>query len=143
MADPVDAGAADDFAKVFGDALNRYVQSKGIQHIELVALLGLDPKIGKQRISTYCRDGERKTPSAEMLWLACSKLPDFSFSYKGYRISAATLNGNGSKPSSPAEQIPLDFERQFNLTDKQGTIDVRVSRPRGRIEVSLSLKAAS
>jgi hypothetical protein len=74
--------------------------------------------------------------------LACAKLPGFKFEYNDYRINAETLNGNGTKPSEkPVEQLTFEFQRQFNLTDKQGTVAVRVSRPQGRIEVSLSLEA--
>ncbi len=143
MSDTPDAGTSEDFASEFGKALNGYLRATGRQQSDLVDLLGLDKKIGKGRISSYCRDRSPVKPNAEILYLACSKLPGFSFEYKGYRISAATLNGNGAKPSPPAEQDSFDFERQFNLTGKQGTIDVKVSRPKGRIEVSLSLKAAS
>ena len=142
MAVLVNADSPEDFANAFGNALTRYVRDRGMQQNDLVELLGLDKKIGKARISTYCRDGKRVKPDAEILCLACSKLPGFSFVYRGYRISAATLNGNGTKPpEKPAEQLSLGFERQFNLKGKQGTVAVRVSRPQGRIEVSLSLQA--
>jgi len=136
-----DTHSQEDFANAFGNALTGYVRERGMQRNDLVELLGLDKKIGKARISTYCREGKRVKPDAEILCLACSRLPGFSFVYRGYRISAATLNGNGTKPPDrPAEQLTLGFESQFSLTGKQGTVAVRVSRPQ-RIEVSLSLEA--
>lgn len=142
MHDIVEADSPKDFATAFGDALNGYVRDRNLQQNDLVDLLGLDKKEGKSRVSTYCRDGKRVKPDAEMLWLACSKLPGFSFAYRGYRISAATLNGHGKKPSrTPVEQLIFKFQRQFNLTNEQGVVAVRVSRPAGRIEVSLSLDA--
>lgn len=151
MANVADIDSRKDFARAFGDRLNAYLQENGIQQIEAAKLLGLEDKHGKPnkaRLNTYCHDspsGKRPTPDAEILYLACSKLPGFSFEYRGYRISAATLNG--AKPSKQAEQLSLEFERQFNLTDKKGAVTelgafaVRVKRPSGRIELSLSLKA--
>ena len=38
-------------------------------------------------------------------------------------------------------KLTFEFERQFNLTRKQGTVSVKVRRPSGRIEVSVSLNA--
>jgi hypothetical protein len=101
-------------------------------------------KGGKSRINTYCHDspkGKRPKPSAEVLYLACAIL-DFSFEYKGYRISAATLNGGPKTAAKESEQLPLGFDGQFDLTDDKGTVSVRVKQPPGRIEVSLSLKTA-
>jgi hypothetical protein len=142
MAHVANAGTPEDFADAFGNALNSYVQNSGIQQNDLVDLLGLDKKIGKSRISTYCREGRRVKPDGEMLWLALSKLPGFHFDYRGHRISAAMVNGNGAKPVQKlAEQLTFEFERQFKLTDKQGTVAVKVRRPHGRIEVSISLDA--
>ena len=143
MADIVNADPPEDFASAFGDALNDYILGRSMNQNDLVELLGMDKKAGKSRISTYCRDGRRVTPDAEFFWLACSKLPGFSFVYKGYRVSAATLNGKRAKTPKPrpAEQLTFEFEREFNLTDKQGTVAVKIKRPQGRIEVSVSLDA--
>jgi len=143
MADILDADRNEDFADAFGDALNNYILDRGMNQSDLVELLGMDKKIGKSRISTYCRDGRRVKPDAEFFWLACSRLPDFSFVYKGYRVSAATLNGKGAKvpKTKSAEQLTFEFDRQFNLAGKQGTIAVKVKRPQGRFEVSVSLEA--
>ena len=92
---------------------------------------------GGSRISSYCR-GQAK-PNAEFLYLLCAKL-GFSFEYNGFRITAETLNGKRPKRSGEvAQQLTFDFERQFNLTGKQGTVSVKVKRRTGRIDVSLSL----
>ncbi len=78
-----------------------------------------------------------------MLYLLCVKL-GFGFEYKGYKISAATLNGNGAKPiDRPAEQLLIQFDGQFNLTDRTAAVTIDIKRPPGRIEVALSLKGAS
>jgi len=139
-----------DFAHAFGDALNDFLTQNGIGQSEAARLLGIEvgtggKRKGGARIYSYCRDskeGKRPKPNAEILCLACTKLPGFSFVYNGHRINAETLNGNGTKPTEkPAEQLLLGFERQFNLTGKQGTVAVKVKRPPGRIEVSLSLEA--
>lgn len=141
MATIVNAESPEGFASAFGNALNQFLLVRGMKQSDLVELFGLDKKKGKARISSYCRQGKRPKPDAEILYLACSKLSGFYFDYKDYRISAATLNGKRTKPSEPAEQFPLEFERQFDLTGKQGTVAVKVKRPPGRIEVSLSLEA--
>lgn len=139
-----------DFARAFGDALGQFLERNGISQSEAARHLGIETsqkgkRKGGARISSYCRDskqGKRPKPDAEILYLVCTRFPSFSFVYKNYRISAETLNGNGAKSSEKAaEQLTLGFERQFNLTDKQGTVAVRVSRPLGRLEVSLSLEA--
>ena len=139
-----------DFAHAFGDALNDFLHSTQIGQSEAARLLGIEAGEGKKRkggarINSYLRDskdGKRTKPNAEILFLACTKLPGFSLIYNGHKINAETLNGNGSKPSQrPAEQLSLGFERQFNLTSRQGMVEVKVSQPPGRIEVSLSLKA--
>ena len=139
-----------DFAHAFGDALNDFLQNTQMGQSEVARLLGIEAGEGQKRkggsrISTYCRDskdGKRTRPNGEILFLACTKLPGFSFVFNGHKINAETLNGNGRKPAQqPAEQLTLGFERQFNLTSRQGTVEVTVRRPPGRIEVSLSLNA--
>ena len=142
MTDPGNADSSDDFASAFGNALNRFLLDTSMRQSDVVLRLGLDKKKGKARISSYCSERKRPKPDAEILYLACSRLPGFYFDYKGYRISAATLNGGRTKPyERPAEQLTLGFDRQFKLTGNQGTVDVRVRRPHGSIEVSLSVKA--
>ncbi len=139
-----------DFARAFGNALCRFLDDNHISKSEAARQLGIETseegkRKGAARISSYCRDsrdGKRTKPDAEILYLACTKLPGFKFEYNGFRINAETLNGNGAKPSEkPVEQLTFEFERQFNLTRRQGTVAVKVKRPLGRIEVSLSLQA--
>jgi transcriptional regulator with XRE-family HTH domain len=143
-------GSQQDFARAFGDALSRFLTRNGISQSEAARQLGIETseegkRKGGARISSYCRDskqGKRPKPDAEILYLVCTRFPGFSFIYKNYRISAETLNGNGAKSSEEAaEQLTLGLERQFDLTDKRGTVSVKVKRPPGRIEVSLSLEA--
>jgi len=141
-----------DFAHAFGDALNDFLERTRMGQSEVARLLGIEAAEGQKRkggarIYSYCRDskdGKRTRPNGEVLFLACTKLPGFSFVYNGHRINAESLNGNGSKPSQQtAEQLTFGFERQFNLISRQGTVEVKVARPPGRIEISVSLKAKS
>jgi transcriptional regulator with XRE-family HTH domain len=129
-----------EFARAFGDALNSFFEQQGMSQFSAARELGID----RARLNTYCRDsskGKRATPSAEILYLLCIGL-GFEFEYKGYRITASKLDGSrgGTTPSVQARQLPLDFEGEFALAGKQGTVSVNVKRPAGRIEVSLSLK---
>jgi hypothetical protein len=137
-----------DFAHAFGDALNEFLEKKGIGQSEAARLLGIEAgeggrRKGGARIYSYCRDskkGKRAKPNAEILCLACTKLAGFSFVYNGYRITAEALQDHGTKPAEhAAEQLTFGFDRQFNLTNRQGTIAVKVGRVSGHIEVSLSL----
>lgn len=134
-------GDSRDFAQAFGDALLLFLDQNGMKQTDLADRLGLD-KAGKARINTYCHKGERHKPNAEILYLLCTKL-DFAFEYRGYKISATSLNGNGAKRlQAPSEQLTFEFSRQFNLTTPGGTVSVAIKRPPNRIEVSVSLKAA-
>jgi transcriptional regulator with XRE-family HTH domain len=134
-----------DFAQAFGDALLKFLQNSGLTQSDAAKRLGLG-KQGKARLNTYCHGstkGKRPTPNAEVLYRVCAEL-GFEFVYKGYRISAETLNGNRPKPiDTAAEQLPLEFSGQFDLTDQKGTVYVRFKRPPGRVEVSVRLRAAS
>ena len=141
-------GSGPDFARAFGDGLKRYLDVNGIQQVDAAKLLGITDKHGKPnkaRLNTYCHDsraGKRPVPDAEILYLACTKLPGFHFDFRGQRISAAALNGLGAeKRERAAQQLTFHFNRQFNLTDHVGTVTVRVRRPPGRIELAVSLKA--
>jgi transcriptional regulator with XRE-family HTH domain len=142
MADSADS---QDFAHAFGDALSRFLQEKEKSQSDAAKELGLG-KQGKARLNAYCHDspkGTRPKPNAEILYLLCAKL-GFDFEYKGFRISAATLNGSGVKPTEkPVDQLLIEFDGQFNLTDKAGTVSIDVKRPPGRIEVALSLRRVS
>ncbi len=133
-----------DFARAFGDALSKFLREKGLTQSEAAKRLELG-KGGKARINAYCHDrkGRRPTPHAEVLYRVCSKL-GFEFDYKGFKISAETLNGNHAGPVElPAEQIPLEFSGQFDLTDQKGTVSVSFKRPPGRVELSVNLRAVS
>jgi hypothetical protein len=139
------AEEAEDFAQAFGVAFLKFLQDSGLTQSDAAKPLGLGKK-GKARLNTYCHGsakGRRPTPNAEVLYRVCAEL-GFQFVYKGYRISAQTLNGNRPKPmDKPAEQLPLEFSGQFDLTDQKGTVYVRFKRPLGRVEVSVRLRAAS
>jgi len=148
MTSVADSDSRMDFARAFGDGLRQFLSANGIQQIEAARLLGIRDKHGnpnKARLNTYCHDspaGKRPVPNAEILYLACTKLPGFHFDFRGQRISASTLNGNrGKRSERTAEQLTLHFDRQFNLTDDAGTVTVRVRRPPGHIELAFSLKA--
>ncbi len=134
-----------DFARAFGDALVRFLREKGLSQSDASKRLGLG-KPGKARLNTYCHDspkGRRPTPDAEVLYRVCSEL-GFEFDYKGFRITAEILNGNHAEPvEKPAEQLPLEFSGQFDLTDQKGTVSVSLKRPLGRIELSVYLRAVS
>ena len=141
-------GTVADFARAFGTALEDHLRTKGMTQSEAAEQLGLG-KNGVARLSTYFNDvkagkqaGRRATPSAEFLYLVCSKLK-FEFEYNGCKISMATLSSNGSRPTKLPEQLPLPFDRQFNLTDDAGTVSISIRRPAGKVEVSVSLKAIS
>ena len=135
-----------DFGRVFGAALAQFLKDKGMKQSEAVRQLGLEMNKGKARLNTYCRGtskGSWPTPDARILYLLCTKL-GFAFKYNGYTISAATLNGNGPRPvEKPVEQLQIEFDGQFDLTDQQGTVSISVKRPPGRIAVVLSLKGVS
>lgn len=135
--------SSDDFAHAFGTALQKFLQEEGVTQSDAAGRLGLS-KAGRARINTYCHGsskGTRPNPSAEILYLVCTKL-GFTFEYNGYKISAATVNGHAKSAEKTAEQLPLALDRQFDLTDQKGAVSVTVKQPPGRVEVSLSLKAA-
>ncbi len=134
-----------DFARAFGDALSKFLEKEGLSHTKASERLKLGER-GNARLYSYFHDsrkGRRPVPAAEILYLVCSEL-GFEFEYKGYRITAGSLNGNGSKPvEKPAEQLQIEFSGQFNLTDNKGTVPVSLKRPPGRAAVSIELKAVS
>src|SRR6267142_3875458 len=111
-----------DFARAFGNALSRFLEESGITQSDAAKELGLGEE-GKARLNTYCHDspkGIRPKPNAEILYLLCVKL-GFGFEYKGYKISAASLNGRSAKTTErPAEQLLIAFNGQFDLTDQSG-----------------------
>jgi transcriptional regulator with XRE-family HTH domain len=134
--------AEERFARAFGDSLRQFLKDNKITVTTAADLM----EVNKQTLSTYWTDdaeGKRRKARAELLYLACARL-GFSFEYSGYKISAATLaNGNGVKPEPQEVQLNLPFDHQFDLADEKGSVSVSVRRPAGRIEISLSLRAAS
>jgi len=137
-----------EFARAFGDALAKFLVERGVSQSDAAKKLLLDrpgKSGGKARLSTYCRDsrmGTRPTPNAELLYRVCTEF-GFNFEYRGFRISATDL-GTPSENAQTAEvqQLVLDFDGQYELKDQKGTISVRVKRPTGRVEISVSLDAA-
>jgi hypothetical protein len=145
MADITDPDPQQDFARAFGDALSRYLDHHGVGQSEAAELLGLHGKNGKprrSRLNCYFHDstnGTRTEASAQVLYLACAKLRGFYFDYAGYRMKAVKL---GEKyREKPTEQLAFNFRHQFELADRAGNVNVRVKRPSGRIELSVSLDA--
>jgi transcriptional regulator with XRE-family HTH domain len=134
-----------DFARAFGRALAAFLTERGLKQTDAVKKLGLDLPTGRARLSTYCRgkrDGSWVPPDAMMLYLLCTKL-GFRFKYNGYTISAAVLGRKRARPVSPIEQLQIEFDGKFNLSDQQGTVQISVKRPPGRIGVALSLKGGT
>lgn len=132
-----------DFAQAFGDALLKFLTDRGLTQVDAVKRLQLG-KQGKARLNSYFREGKRPVPNAEVLYRVCARL-GFEFEYRGFKISAETLNGSRRLPiEKPAEQLPLEFSGQFDLTDQKGTVYVSLKRPPGRVvEISVRLKAVS
>jgi hypothetical protein len=137
------------FAHAFGDSLGEFLQRTGMGQSEVARKLGFQAAEGRKwrggaRIHSYLHDdrkGRRPTPTADILYLALTKLDGFKFEYKGYTIKAEAVKREGVKTAAAAEQMQFKFKRQFNLMRKAGIIAVEVKRPSGRIEVSLSLDA--
>jgi transcriptional regulator with XRE-family HTH domain len=142
MATIGDSGSPQSFARAFTDALKNFLDENHLGQSEAARKLGIETveegkRKGGARISSYCCG--RAKPDAEILYLLCAKL-GFNFEYNGFRITAETMNGKRPKPSGePSKQLTFEFERQFNLTRKQGIVTVKVRRRTGRIDVSLSL----
>jgi transcriptional regulator with XRE-family HTH domain len=138
------ASNSSEFAETFGAALGEFLAGKGITLTEAASRLG----VTKQALSLYCSgstNGKRRKPrpkaNAEVLALACAEL-GFEFRYREYLITAASL-GKVPRERRSAEQLSFSFSRQFELTDGSGHISVRVKRPPGRIELAVSVDAAS
>jgi hypothetical protein len=135
------ANGSKDFARAFGDALDAFLKEKKISETQASIVM----KIGRARLNTYTHDsrkGKRAKPSAEVLFRACSDL-GFVFDYKGYQVTAASLGNGNAQSHAPPVASQLDFFRQFNLTEDDGQLSVRLKRRPDRVEMSVSLKAAS
>src|ERR1700676_2385829 len=139
------------FALAFGKALRDFLNRTGMTQVDAVKLLGLkDKKTGKpskSRLNTYLSDSP-PIPDAQVLYLACTRLKGFYFEHNGHRMNIEIVRRRGqSLPETPSEQMAFRFNRQFNLTNKkgavteEGTLGVRMKRPPGGIEFSVSLKA--
>ena len=144
MVDNAKSKPQQEFARAFGDALKRFLDGKMGQS-EAAKLLGLVDANGKprrSRLNSYFHDsadGGRTEARALILFLACTKLPGFYFDYAGYRLKAVRLHGKRREQTS--EQLALNFYRKYELAAEAGKIDIKVRRPAGRIEVSVSLDA--
>jgi transcriptional regulator with XRE-family HTH domain len=131
----------DKFARIFGDALKAHLDNHGIEYAAAAPRLG----VTKSALSTYWSEdanGKRRKPRAALLFKACSEFA-FTFEYNGFRISAATLEKRNRRDISKSEQLLLDYQRQFKLTEDDGNVSVRLKRGQGRVDFSVSLKAAS
>jgi hypothetical protein len=130
-----------DFALSFRTALGKFLSQHGDTRYQAAKSVGLS----RARLNTYFKDDPKtkkpRIPNAEVLYLLCSGL-GFAFEYRGFRISAETLDG--VRVTHPSEkQLSFEFERQFYLTNDQGALSVRIKRPAGRIELAVSLNAES
>lgn len=135
--------SSEDFARAFGDALKSFLDARDITYTSAADQLGVE----RETLYTYWtddKDGRRRKPRVELLFLACVEL-GFEFEYKGFRIGAEAVKTRkpSKKPKKNEEQLRLEYAREFNLTDDDGKVAVRMKRQLGRIELSMSLKAAS
>jgi transcriptional regulator with XRE-family HTH domain len=151
MAGNDNGDSGEGFARAFGRALRNFLDSTGMTQVQAVKLLGLkDKKSGKpskSRLNTYLTDSP-PMPDAQVLYLACTKLKGFNFEHNGHRMNFQMVRRKGQPlPEKPPEQMAFRFNRQFKLTDNKGAVTekgafaVKVKRPPGRIEFSVSLKA--
>jgi transcriptional regulator with XRE-family HTH domain len=151
MTSSSNADSGEGFARAFGNRLRNYLAEQGMTQVDAAKALGLtDKKSGKpskSRLNKYLNDSP-SMPEAQILYLACTKLNGFNFEYNGYRINAETVRRKGAATSeTQAEQMTFRFNRQFSLTARNGAITevgafaVKVKRPPGRIEFSVSLRA--
>ncbi len=132
--------SSEEFARAFGDALKTFLDNSEWSYAEAARRMS----IGKATLNTYLHDckGKRAKARVEILFQACAEL-GFTFEYNGYRIGAESLRLPAQTAPSHAEQFAFDFIRQFNLTDDDGTLGVRLRRELGRLELTVSLRAAS
>jgi len=145
MADVDNDGSESAFARAFGDALREFLKQTGMSQVDVAKRLGLKDKSGhpsKSRVNQYLSDSP-PLPRANVLFLACTELRGFRFEYGGRQLNAAIAR---KKAGAPPEQMTLRFNRQFNLTDKNGAITergafaVKVKRPSGGIELSVLVR---
>jgi transcriptional regulator with XRE-family HTH domain len=134
--------SSEQFARAFGDSLKTFLDSREIKYAEAARRLG----VTRATLATYWTDdnnGNRKKARVELLFRACVDL-GFEFEYNGFRIKAGELASDKSGSVSTQEHLFLDFSRQFNLTEDDGRLSVRLKRRQpGRVEIAVSLEAAS
>src|SRR6266568_4215484 len=136
------SGDSGDFARAFGEALDKFLRDHQLTQTEASIRLGYG-KEGRARLSSYCRKRKRANPKAELLYQVCTAL-GFEFEYKGYKITAASLNGHRPQlPEKAPEQLRLEFSGQFDLTEKKGTSSVWFNRAPRRVDLSVYLEAVS
>jgi transcriptional regulator with XRE-family HTH domain len=145
MATVDDGGSELAFARAFGNALRNFLNVTGMTQVDVAKTLGLKDKSGqpsKARVNQYLSESP-PLPRANVLFLACTQLQGFKFEYEGRQLSAAMTR---RRVATPGEQLTFRFNRQFNLTDKNGAIiergafAMKVKRPSGGVEVSLFVR---
>ncbi len=148
MSRAADTGMQADFAREFGEQLEKFLQNRLIKPSEAAERMGTY----KQKLNGYINDQKRRTkeqkvvmvrvkPESDLLFLACAKL-GFVFEYGGYRIRAEKSDGT-PVPGIEPRQLSFSFTGKFNLTDEEPDLAIAVKRPQGRVDVSISLGAAA
>ena len=131
-----------DFARSFGNALQRFLEEKRIRQVEASKRMSIETAA----LNTYLHDnrkGKRAKANAEVLAEACVQL-GFTFEYKGHVISASPIESASLAPNNSSEQLSFNYENQFSLIEERGSLSVRIHRrPNGRVEVDVYLKAVS
>jgi transcriptional regulator with XRE-family HTH domain len=133
--------SSEKFARAFGDALREFLDAREIKYAEAARRMG----IGRAVLNTYLNDckGKRAKARVEVLFSACSEL-GFTFDYNGYQIGTKSLAGHQPvSENPPSEQFSFDFDRQFYLTEGDGTVSVNFRREPGRVEFTVALRSAS
>lgn len=123
--------AKDAFAKALGEAIAKFLEYEGMQKADIAQDFG----ISKQLLDHYL-----KSPPAYMLFLACVRL-GLRFDYEGFRISARRIKADAQQAAQNYGQYTLNFDRTFELSNKNGTLKVAVKRPPERLELLVSVDA--
>jgi transcriptional regulator with XRE-family HTH domain len=129
-------GGSDNFARVFGEALDAFLKTRGISESDAARRM----EMGRGTLNTYTHGvgGKRSLPSAEIFAKACTIL-GFELEYGGYTIVAQK---EGKRAPLEEKQLHLQFTRQIDLAEN-GAVTVGLKKPPGKIELSVSLKAIS
>src|ERR1019366_5680462 len=113
-----------DFARAFGDALQRFLREKRIRQVDASRDMSIEPAA----LNTYLHDsrkGKRAKANAEVLVAACVQL-GFQFEYKGHVISATPIAADNASSPPPFEKLSFSYANQFNLIDERGSLSVKV-----------------